>query len=139
MTGLPLGKRKSPKKVRRGGKHRKPSGNPLNQHASALARAHAAGNYGEARTHALNYANASMASAKQGSPMVNPAEGVDDMGGGTFIAGAIKHPGALHRELGVPQGQKIPAAKIAKAAHSDDPTLARRARLAQTLKKLRPK
>jgi hypothetical protein len=53
-----------------------------------------------------------------------------------WISGAIKHPGALHRSLGVPQGEKIPAAKIAKASHSDNPTLAKRARLAQTLKKL---
>ena len=35
---------------------------------------------------------------------------------GGWIAGAIKKPGALHRELGVPQGQKIPAKKLAKAA-----------------------
>ena len=53
-----------------------------------------------------------------------------------WIQGAIKHPGALHRELGVPQGQTIPAAKIAKAASSTNPVLAQRARLAQTLKGL---
>lgn len=53
-----------------------------------------------------------------------------------WIAGATENKGALHRSLDVPEGQKIPAAKIAKAAASDDPTLARRARLAQTLKKL---
>ncbi len=47
--------------------------------------------------------------------------------------------GALHRELGVPEGQKIPAKKIEKAAHSDDPKLAQRARLAETLKKLNKK
>lgn len=44
--------------------------------------------------------------------------------------------GALHRELGVPEGEKIPAAKLAKAAHSSNPTLARRANLAKTLKKM---
>lgn len=57
--------------------------------------------------------------------------------GGTashWIAGAIKHPGALHKALGVPAGQKIPRAKLTKAAASDNPTLARRARLAQTLR-----
>jgi len=32
-----------------------------------------------------------------------------------FIAGAIKRPGQLHRDLGVPQGKKIPAGKIAVA------------------------
>lgn len=56
-----------------------------------------------------------------------------------FIAGAIKHPGALHRSLGVPQGEKIPQKKIMKAAHSDDPALAKRARLAETLSHLRRK
>lgn len=25
-----------------------------------------------------------------------------------WIQGAIKHPGALHKELGVPKGKKIP-------------------------------
>ena len=44
--------------------------------------------------------------------------------------------GALHKQLGVPQGEKIPASKISKAANSDNPTLAKRARLAQTLKGL---
>jgi hypothetical protein len=57
-------------------------------------------------------------------------------GGGNWIAGAVKHPGALHRELGVPEGKKIPAKKLAKAAHSDNPKLARRANLAETLKGL---
>lgn len=52
-----------------------------------------------------------------------------------WIQGAIKHPGALHEELGVPQGQKIPAKKIAAAAKKGG-TLGKRARLAQTLKKM---
>lgn len=33
----------------------------------------------------------------------------------------VKHPGALHRALGVPEGKKIPAAKMAKAARSGSP------------------
>jgi hypothetical protein len=53
-----------------------------------------------------------------------------------WIAGAIKRPGALHRELGVPQGQKIPAKKLAAAAHSSNPTERKRANLAKTLKKM---
>lgn len=56
--------------------------------------------------------------------------------GGKWIAGAIKHPGALHKALGVPEGQKIPAKKLAKAAHSDNPTTRRRAVLAKTLGKM---
>lgn len=51
-----------------------------------------------------------------------------------WMAGAVKHPGALHRQLGVPQGQKIPAAKLAAAAHSSNPTERKRAQLAQTFK-----
>jgi len=49
-----------------------------------------------------------------------------------WIAGAIKHPGALHKEMGVPQGKKIPKAKLASAA-SKGGTLGKRARLAETL------
>lgn len=49
-----------------------------------------------------------------------------------FIAGAIKHPGALHRDLGVPQGQKIPQDKLAAAAKKPGP-VGRRARFAETL------
>lgn len=51
-----------------------------------------------------------------------------------WIAGAIKHPGALHRELGVPQGQKIPASKLNAAARSSNPTERKRAALAKVLK-----
>lgn len=49
-----------------------------------------------------------------------------------WIAGAIGKPGALHRELGVKAGHKIPAATLAKAAKKSG-ILGRRARLAQTL------
>lgn len=51
-----------------------------------------------------------------------------------WIKGAIKHPGALHRQLGVPQGEKIPAGKLAAAAKKGG-KLGQRARLAKTLKK----
>ena len=58
-------------------------------------------------------------------------------GGGTkWISGAIKHPGALHKELHVPEGEKIPEKKLEKASHSDNPTLRKRANLAKTLKKM---
>lgn len=52
-----------------------------------------------------------------------------------FIQGAIKHPGALHRDLGVPQGQKIPHEKVVEAAHGQGKTAAR-ARFALTLSKM---
>ena len=54
-----------------------------------------------------------------------------------WIAGAIKHPGALHRALGVPEGEKIPAAKLATARNSSNPRIARMAALAHTLKGMR--
>ncbi len=53
-----------------------------------------------------------------------------------WIAGAVKHPGALHKELDVPEGKKIPASKIAAAAKKKG-VLGRRARLAQTFAKMR--
>ena len=52
---------------------------------------------------------------------------------GGWIAGAIKKPGALHKQLGVPAGEKIPAKKLAKAAQAGG-KLGQRARLAETLK-----
>lgn len=50
-----------------------------------------------------------------------------------WIAGAIKHPGALHRELGVAKGKKIPEGKLRAAAKKGGKE-GKRARLAETLK-----
>jgi hypothetical protein len=50
-----------------------------------------------------------------------------------WISGAIRHPGALHKQLHVPAGEKIPAKKLSAAAEKGG-TLGARARLAQTLK-----
>lgn len=50
-----------------------------------------------------------------------------------WIAGAIKKPGALHADLGVPAGKKIPAGKL-KAAAKKSGKVGQRARLAETLK-----
>jgi len=50
-----------------------------------------------------------------------------------WIQGAIKRPGALHKELGVPMGKKIPEGRL-KAAEKKGGTLGRLARLAETLK-----
>lgn len=54
---------------------------------------------------------------------------------GHWIDKAIRHPGALHKELGIPQGTKIPQKKLAKAAKAGG-KLGRRARLAETLEHL---
>lgn len=53
-----------------------------------------------------------------------------------FIQEAIKKPGALRKSLGVKEGQKIPAGKLAKAAKAPG-KMGQRARLAQTLKKMK--
>jgi hypothetical protein len=52
-----------------------------------------------------------------------------------WIQKAIKHPGALHEELHVPKGKKIPAKKLAAAAKKGG-KVGKRARLAETLKKM---
>jgi len=54
-----------------------------------------------------------------------------------WIQNAIKHPGALRKSLGVKEGQKIPAKKLAAAANKPG-TMGRRARLAQTLRRMNP-
>lgn len=56
-----------------------------------------------------------------------------------WIAGAIEHPGALHRSLGVPEGEKIPAEKMAEAMHSKSPMTRKRAQTAKTLMSLHHK
>lgn len=55
--------------------------------------------------------------------------------GGSIKPGFIKHPGSLRKALGAKEGQNIPAKKLEKATHSDNPTLRRRAILAETMKK----
>lgn len=55
-----------------------------------------------------------------------------------FIQSAIKHKGALHRDLGVAQGKKIPTGKIVAAAKKPG-VIGQRARFAETLAKLRTK
>ena len=133
------------------------------QHHALMNQAYAKGDLTGAKTHALNFANSLHAATTSatGQPVGNQPSQADDEEGGSapigkqnnltnpgytpdppgpdsshWISGAIKHPGALHRELGVPQGQKIPAKKIAAAEHSSNPKEAARARLAVTLKKM---
>ena len=55
---------------------------------------------------------------------------------GGWIKDAIKKPGALRKSLGVKKGEKIPAGKLAAAAKKPG-KLGQRARLAQTLKKMK--
>ena len=52
-----------------------------------------------------------------------------------WIQKAIKKPGSLRASMGVKEGEKIPAKKLAAAAKKPG-KMGRRARLAQTLWKL---
>lgn len=55
-----------------------------------------------------------------------------------WIKGAVKKPGALHKELDVPMDKKIPTAKL-KTAIKAGGVEAKRAHLAQTLKSFHKK
>lgn len=61
---------------------------------------------------------------------------VEKAKGGKWIQKAIKKPGALRAQLGAKPGEPIPAGKLAKAAKSKG-KLGQRARLAQTLKRMK--
>ena len=58
--------------------------------------------------------------------------------GKKWIQKAIKKPGALRKQLGAKEGEPIPESKL-KAAAKKGGTVGKRARLAQTLKKLSKK
>lgn len=53
-----------------------------------------------------------------------------------WIKSAIQNKGGLHRSLGVPQGQKIPKAKIEAAAKRGG-KVGKQARLAKTLGRMK--
>ena len=53
-----------------------------------------------------------------------------------WVKRSVKHPGALHRDLGVTQGKKIPVSKIQAAAHGSGKT-AQRARFALAARKFK--
>lgn len=51
-----------------------------------------------------------------------------------WIAGAIKNPGSLRKALNVPKGKNIPEKKLENAEHSKNPSIRKKAVLAETLK-----
>ena len=63
-------------------------------------------------------------------------EGFKKGGSAKWIQSAIKKPGALRKAMGVKAGEKIPAKKLAAAAKKPG-KMGQRARLAQTLSKLK--
>lgn len=79
-----------------------------------------------------------MPKAKQVVRKDNPQDVTVFKDGGptNWISGAIKKPGALRKALGAKEGQPIPAKKLATAAKAPG-KLGQRARLAQTLKKMK--
>ena len=62
-------------------------------------------------------------------------EEVEQIDEKNWIAGAIKHKGALHKQLHVPADEPIPAEKLNAAAEKGG-KLGKRARLAKTLKRI---
>jgi len=54
-----------------------------------------------------------------------------------WISKAIKNKGALRKTLKVKKGENIPEAKLEKAEHSKNPKTRKRAKLAETLKKMK--
>jgi len=51
------------------------------------------------------------------------------------LKGALKaNPGGLHRSLGIPEGQKIPAHRLTAALHSKNPRVRKQANLAKVAK-----
>ena len=60
-----------------------------------------------------------------------------------WVKKAVGKPGALHKELGVKKGEKIPAKKLAeadkKAKKNDNTKMERQINLAKTLKKMHKK
>lgn len=51
-----------------------------------------------------------------------------------WIKKATEDKGALHRNLGVKEGEKIPEGKLKNAEHSENPKIRKEAALAETLK-----
>lgn len=67
-------------------------------------------------------------------------DGMAKGGSGNWMSDALGKPsskGALHAQLGIPLGKKIPAKTLVKAEHSRNPALKKRAVLAHTLSTLR--
>lgn len=76
--------------------------------------------------------DALMGAAGKGSkPAAGPSGTRND-----FIKKAIRHVGSLHRALGVPTDQTIPAAKMAAAAASGSPDVKKKVELAKVLESL---
>lgn len=70
------------------------------------------------------------------APSVGRRYAMKNGGKVNWIADATKNKGGLHKSLGVPAGEKIPAKKMAAAAKKSG-TVGKQARLAETLKSLK--
>lgn len=107
LTGLPVSsKPKAP--THRGGKAR---GKPGASHLAALQSAHGAGNFAQAKTHALNYAK-----AVHQATAVSPSAPVDDelsMAQPTAPSAAPSAPAAPFPPKAPPTNQRAQLAKLA--------------------------
>lgn len=65
---------------------------------------------------------------------IQPYGRLDKRAGGGWIKNAVKKPGALHRALGVAEGEKIPEAKIEKAAVSSNTHMRQMANFAKNVR-----
>lgn len=122
--------------MKEGGRTGKAGGGPLGGESAVTTPLQAAGaaqtanNAGGVPPNLMNFGP-----SRPGLLHVKRGGKVEDKGD-NWIKGAVKHPGALHKSLGVPEDKKIPEKKLEKAEKSDNPKLAKRARLAETLKGL---
>src|SRR5258708_7842913 len=99
-------------------------------HPAAAKKAFDAGDHSTAMPH-IGHQMRIAKSGTTGATAMGAEPDVGDSGSGNWIQGMQMKKGALHAQLGVPQGQKIPPKQIASAADSSNPLLAKRAQLAQ--------
>lgn len=86
---------------------------------------------GIARKNALRRIDSHERRASHGMALTSDDGAVVDLA--NFIDAAVKKPGQLHRDLGVPAGKKIPRKRIVAALSHSDPKVRARARLALRL------
>lgn len=72
----------------------------------------------------------------RGMGAISPAKMPTRKAKGGWIKDAIKKPGALHEQMGIPEGESIPKGELGKAAQAPG-KLGQRARLAETLRGLK--
>ena len=62
-------------------------------------------------------------------------KGGENVSDGHWIEHANVKKGALHKALGIPQGQKIPESRLEKAEHSRNPHMRKMANFAENVRR----